>query len=192
MAGLPALAAGAGPTFVFANACVEHGIETPVVASFLGGVSAAGFRVVAPELPDVRNGVVTPETVDALVRVAEETDGALVLSGASTGGALAILAAADERIVGRVVLVSAIGPFADLTTVLRLATTGHYADEGIFRRHPVEPRLPADTFFPPTEARALERAGHVTPRIGFGMARLVGFLDRMLGVNPELKFQASC
>jgi len=36
---------------------------------------------------------------------------------------------------------SAIGPFGDLTNVLRLATTGHYADEGIFRRHPVEPRL---------------------------------------------------
>lgn len=267
LAGMPALVAGHGPAFVFASPCTARGIDAPALAAFVGAVAAAGFRAVAPELPVVSNGIVTPETVDALVRVAEVTDGALALAGASTGGALAILAAADERIAGRVVLVSAVGPFAELRNVLRLATTGHYADGGIFRPYPVEPRLrwaadrslramgdgpavdallandqpelffelyadlpghvraaieslspvtvmrevaapvevafdPADSFFPPTEARALERAGarltvtpalgHVTPRLGFGLARLLGFVDRMLRANPELKFQESC
>jgi hypothetical protein len=61
---------------------------------------------------------------------------------------------------------------------------------------------PADSFFPPTEARALERAGarltvtpalgHVRPRLGLGLARLVGFVDRMLGVIPQPKFQGCC
>ena len=61
---------------------------------------------------------------------------------------------------------------------------------------------PADSFFPPTEARALERAGarvtlspalgHVTPRLGLGLARLVGFVDRMFGVIPQPKFQGCC
>ncbi|HEU0303557.1 MAG TPA: hypothetical protein VFR32_03160 [Gaiellaceae bacterium] len=261
VAGVPALVAGRGPAFVFANACTPRGIEEPALAAFLGGVASAGLHAIAPELPDVRHGVVTPATVDALVRVAEDSDGALVLAGASTGGALAILAAADPRLAGRVALVSAIAPFADLANVLRLATTGHYADEGIFRRFPVEPRLrwvaersllalgdgtalaallendqperfnelyaalpggvraavellsparalsrvgarvdvavdPWDTFFPPAEARALERAGayvtrtpalrHVKPRIGPGLARFVRFTDRMLLGRPAL------
>mgnify|MGYP003458670411 CR=1 FL=1 len=34
------------------------------------GLVAAGFVAVAPELPSVRNGVVTPSTVEALVSVA--------------------------------------------------------------------------------------------------------------------------
>lgn len=266
VAGLPSLESGSGPAVVFANACTPRGIESPALAAFVGGLAAAGCRAIAPELPDVRDGVITPETVDALVRVAAEAGGPLVLAGASTGGALAILAAGDERIAGRVGLVSAIAPFADLRNVLRLATTGHYADEGIFRRCPVEPRLrwaaerslramgsgpaveallandepelfkelyaglpghvweavdslspvrrmaevaapvevafdPADGFFPPTEARALERAGarviltpalgHVTPRLGLGLARLVSFVDRMVEAGPGPRFQAS-
>jgi len=118
-AGLTTLVAGPrghGPTLVFANACTERGIEEPAVAAFLGGVARAGLHAVAPELPDVRRGLVTPATVDALVRVAEQYEGPHVLGGASTGGALAILAAVDTRIAGRIERVSAIAPFADLAT----------------------------------------------------------------------------
>jgi hypothetical protein len=261
VAGLPALVAGEGPAFVFANACTPRGLEEPALAAFLGSVAAAGFHAVAPELPDVRGGVVTPETVDALVRVAEESDGSLVLAGASTGGALAILAAADARLARRVERVSAIGPYADLANVLRLVTTGCYADEhGDLHAFPIEPRLrwaverslgaiagdaadpllenahpvrfdellaslrpetlaaldalspvhalvrveapvdvafdPSDRFFPPAEARALERAGarltltpalgHVRPRFGLGLPCLVRFADRMLVARPAL------
>lgn len=264
VAGLPALGAGrctGGPTLVFANACTPRGIDEPAVAAFLGGVARAGLYAVAPELPDVREGRITPATVDALVRVAEQSEGSLVLAGASTGGGLAIVAAADPRLAGRLELVSAIGPFADLANVLRLATTGHYAEEGVLHRYPVEPQLrwaaerslralpdapaadallentdpqrfdalfaalpgsarasiealspvralpdvrgrvdvafdPRDTFFPPSEARALEAAGaqltvtpalgHVRPRLGLGTARLMRFTDRMLLLRPAL------
>jgi acetyl esterase/lipase len=257
-AGLPALVAGnpdAAATLVFANACTPQGIETPALAAFLGAVAEAGLYVVAPELPDVRGGRITPATVEALVRVAEQRDGRLVLGGASTGGGLAIVAAADPRLRGRLEVVSAIAPFADLENVLRLATTGHYDNAGILYGFPVEPRLrwaaerslralgddaavqallgnarpelfderyaalpartraavtalspvramrdielevevvfdPYDRFFPAAEARALERAGarvtttpalgHVTPRAGLGLARLVQFADRTL------------
>lgn len=264
VAGLPTLAAGPsgdGPTLVFANACTERGIEEPSVAAFLGGVARAGLHAVAPELPDVRGGLVTPATVDALASVADQYEGPLVLAGASTGGALAILAAADARIAGRIELVSAIAPFADLANVIRLATTDHYVEDGVLHPHSVEPLLrwavgrsvralgdgaavdalldntdprrfdelfsalpvaaraavdalspvravphvrapvdvaadPRDTFFPPAEARALERAGarltvtpalgHVRPRPGLGLARLVRFTDRMLLLRPAL------
>ena len=262
VAGMPALVSGsrdAERTLVFANACTTQGIEAPALAAFLGAVAEAGLYVVAPELPDVRGGRITPTTVDALVRVAEQCDGRLMLGGASTGGGLAIVAGADPRIQERVELVSAIAPFADLENVLRLATTGHYDDEGILYGFPVEPLLrwaaerslralgsgaavdallandrpelfdelyaelplsnrtavravspicamrdsdvqvevlvdPHDRFFPAAEARALARAGarvtttpalgHVTPRAGLGLARLVEFADRTLFLRP--------
>jgi acetyl esterase/lipase len=261
---MPALVAGrpdADATFVFANACTPRGIETPALAAFLGAVAEAGLYVVAPELPDVRGGRITPATVDALVRVAEQCDRRLVLGGASTGGGLAIVAGADPRLRGRLDRVAAISPFADLENVLRLATTRHYDDAGILYGYPVEPRLrwaaerslralgadpaaaallendrpelfdelyaalpattraavealspvramraaeirvevvfdPYDRFFPPAEARALERAGarvtttsglgHVRPRAAVGLARLVQFADRTLFLRPAL------
>ena len=261
--GLPALTAypvAAGPTLVFANAATPLGIEAPGVARFLGGVARAGFHAVAPELPHVRSGRVTPATVDALVRVVEAVEGPVVLAGGSTGAGLAVIAAADDRIVGRVALVSAIAPFADLGNVLRLATTGHYVDDdGALRAYRVAPLLrwvaatslraaasgpatetllgnrdperfdelfaalpaearatvealspvralprvrapvdivcePNDVFFPLAEARALAGAGarltvtpalsHVRPRMRLGLGRLVGFLDRMLLLEP--------
>jgi pimeloyl-ACP methyl ester carboxylesterase len=265
VAGLPALVAGrpdAARTLVFANACTPRGIETSALASFLGAVAEAGVYTVAPELPDVRGGRITPSTVDALVRVAGEMEDRFVLAGASTGGGLAIVAAADPRLAARVELVCAIGPYADLENVLRLATTRHYADDGILYGFSVEPRLrwaaerslralgddcaaaallendeperfdelysalpmstraavealspvralpevdarvevafdPYDTFFPPPEPRALERAGalvtstpalgHVRPRAGLGIARLVRFADRTLRLRPALE-----
>ena len=144
MAGLPVLVAGRSDgraTLVFANACTPRGIDEPAVAAFIGAAAREGLNVVAPELPDVAAGRITPETVDALVRVAEECEGTLVLAGASTGGGLAIVAAADPRIVGRVERVSAVAPFADLTNVLRLATTGHYLEDGALHPYAVEPRL---------------------------------------------------
>jgi pimeloyl-ACP methyl ester carboxylesterase len=48
-----------------------------------------------------------------------------VLVGTSFGGSLGMLAAADERLDGRVALVASFGAYADLLGVLQAATTGH-------------------------------------------------------------------
>lgn len=143
LAGIPSLVAGpsGSASLVFANACTDNGIDEPAVSSLVGALARAGWHAVAPELPEVREGRITPGTVDALVRIACELDGSIVLAGASTGGSLAILAAADPRIAGRVERVSAIAPFADLTNVLRLVTTGHYAEVGALWPYGIEPRL---------------------------------------------------
>jgi acetyl esterase/lipase len=131
-AGLDALVArprrGDAPVVVYANACTPLGIEQPSVGRFLGGLARAGFVAVAPELPHVRNGEVTQETVEALVAVATAAGPRVALLGASTGAGLAILAAADPRLAHRATAVAAIAPFASLESMLRLATTGHYGD----------------------------------------------------------------
>ena len=128
---------GSGPVVVYANAATPLGIEQPAVGRFLSALAGAGFVAVAPELPHVREGEVTPETIDSLVRVAGAMGPRVALIGASTGAGLAILAAGDPRLAGRVTAVAAIGPFASLRNVLQLATTGHYGD----RPYSAEPLL---------------------------------------------------
>ena len=100
-AGVPARVArpssGAGPVVVYANAATPRGIEQPAVARLLGGLARAGFVAVAPELPSVRDGVVTPATVDALVAAARASGPRVALLGASTGAALSILACRRAR-----------------------------------------------------------------------------------------------
>ena len=126
-AGVETLVAGTGPVVVYANAATPRGIEQPAVARLLGGLARAGYSAAAPELPSVRDGVVTPATVDALVDVALASGRRVALLGASTGAALTILAAADPRLAGRVTGVAAVAPFASLEAMLRLGTTGVYA-----------------------------------------------------------------
>ena len=116
---------GTGPVVVFANAATPRGIDHPAVGLLLGGLARAGFVAIAPELPSVRVGVVTPETVEALVAVATSSAPRVALLGASTGASLSLLAAAElgDRACG----VAAVAPFASLESMLRLGTTNIYA-----------------------------------------------------------------
>lgn len=132
IAGADALVArprsGAGPVVVYANAATPRGIAEPAVGRFLGGLADAGFVAIAPELPCVRRGEVTPETIDVLVSVAGASGRRVALIGASTGAGLVIIAAGDPRIADRIDAVAAIAPFASLRNILRLGTTGYYED----------------------------------------------------------------
>jgi acetyl esterase/lipase len=117
---------GAGPVVVFANAATPRGVDEPAVGRLLGGLACAGFVAVAPELPFVRRGEVTPRTLDALVEVASSSGRRVALVGASTGAGLVIIAAADPRIADRVTALTSIAPFGSLREVLRIGTTRHY------------------------------------------------------------------
>lgn len=119
---------GAGPVVVYVNAATARGVDEPAVGHLLGGLASAGFVAIAPELPGVRRGEVTPATIDALVDVASASGRRVALVGASTGAGLAIIAAADPRLAGRVTAVTSIAPFASQREILRLGTTGHYGD----------------------------------------------------------------
>jgi hypothetical protein len=132
IAGIEALVArpecGTGPVVLYLNACTPLGVEQPEVGRLLGGFARAGYVAVAPELPRVKDGEVTPATVDALVAVAGAIGRHVTLIGASTGAGLAIIAAADPRLAARVSAVAAIAPFASLRNLLQLGTTGWYLD----------------------------------------------------------------
>lgn len=140
-------------TIVFANAATPRGIEQPAVERLLHGLAAAGFVAVAPELPRVRDAVITPATVDALVSVASASAPRVALLGASTGAGLAILAAADPRLAPRVTAVGAVAPFASLREMLRLGTTGVYRGRpfaaapfvGLMAERSLRAAAPADT-----------------------------------------------
>ncbi len=117
---------GDGPVVLYANAATPRGVDEPAVGRFLGGLARAGFVAVAPELPCVRYGEVTPATVDALVAVADAAGRRVALIGASTGAGLVILAASDPRLAPRVTAVTSVVPFASLRNILELGTTGFY------------------------------------------------------------------
>jgi dienelactone hydrolase len=132
IAGVDALVArprrGSGPVVVYANAMTPLGVDEPAIGRFVSGLGGAGFMAIAPELPNVRGGEVTPETIEALVTVAHAAGPRVALVGASTGAGLAILAAGDPRVARRVTAVAAIAPFASLRNLLRLGSTGYYGD----------------------------------------------------------------
>jgi dienelactone hydrolase len=128
VAGRPALVAqphGSGPAIVFLNCATRKGLELPAVRRFLGALARTGFRALAPELPGLAVGELTLATLDAAVAtVAEVADpDRVALFGASTGAGLAVVAAHDPRLAGKVNVVAAVAPFADLREVLRRATT---------------------------------------------------------------------
>jgi acetyl esterase/lipase len=117
---------GSGPVVVYANAATPRGIDEPAIGRLVGGLAGVGFVAIAPELPCVKRGEVTPATVDALVAVADAAGRRVALVGASTGAGLVILAAADPGIARRVSAVTSVAPFASLRRILELGTTGHY------------------------------------------------------------------
>lgn len=137
------------PALVFGNGAHRLGAEEPFAERGIKGLARAGFLVVAPDLPGLRLGEITPATLEALVAVTLATSarpdargGRVTLLGACTGAGLSLLAAEDPRVADRIAAVFGIAPFADLRNVLRLATTGWYeAEAGRLLRYPVAPLL---------------------------------------------------
>jgi putative flippase GtrA/acetyl esterase/lipase len=116
-------------TIVFLNGGTRLGCVHPAVQRLARGIGRAGYRAVVPELPRLREGRLTPATLDAVVAIASEvaiTSGAVALFGVSAGASLALLAAADPSLSDRVSSVVAIAPWAELEAIVELATTGQY------------------------------------------------------------------
>jgi pimeloyl-ACP methyl ester carboxylesterase len=110
--------------------------------------TTAGYLTVVPDLPGLTSDEITPTTLSATIDVAlavsdrpDARGGKVGLVGGSTGATLAILAAEDPRLAGRVRAVSGIAPYADIKTVLSIATTGHYELDGEIVPYQAEPFL---------------------------------------------------
>ena len=147
MAGMPTTLvrpAGAGPwpTVVFMNGATRLGREHPRVRALARGLGRAGYFVVVPDLPGLRESEITTRTLDAALAAAraaaarsDARDGRIALLGVSVGASLALLAAEDPSLGRRVSVVGGIAPYADLRNMLRLATTGYYRDGGRLVRY---------------------------------------------------------
>ncbi len=153
VAGAPALVvrpAGDGPwpaVFVV-NGTVPEGRKLPEVRRLAEGFARAGYLVVVPDLPGLTEDEITPETVHETVEVAREVserpdaeDGEVALVGVSTGATLSLLAAERPSLEGRVSVVAGVAPYADIRTVVNVATTGHYRDDKGFEPHDADPFL---------------------------------------------------
>jgi pimeloyl-ACP methyl ester carboxylesterase len=150
VAGLPTTlvrprGAGPWPTVVFVNGATRLGRDHPRVQALARGLGRAGYLVVVPDLPGLRESEVTTRTLDGALAVARATadrrdvrDGRIALVGVSVGAALALLVAEDPSLARRTSVVGGIAPYADLRNMLRLATTGHYSERGTLVRYPTD------------------------------------------------------
>ena len=126
---------GPWPALFFVNGTVQEGRELPEVRRLAEGFARAGYLAVVPDLPGLRSDEITPKTVSETVEVAravsersDAREGQVGLVGVSTGATLALLAAEDPSLEGRVSIVAGVAPYADIRTILNIATTGHYRD----------------------------------------------------------------
>jgi pimeloyl-ACP methyl ester carboxylesterase len=124
---------GPYPTVVFVNGATPIGREEPAVERLARGLARAGYRVLVPDLPGLREGEISAHTVSATVEVirstapaAETRGGKVGLVGVSVGASLALLAAEDPDLAGLISTGAGIAPYTDLKNALRLATTGTY------------------------------------------------------------------
>jgi putative flippase GtrA/pimeloyl-ACP methyl ester carboxylesterase len=118
-------------TIVFLNGGTRLGCNHPAVQRLVRGMGRIGCLVVAPELPGLKDGELTPATLEAAIEAAAAAaatapTGRIVLFGVSAGASLGLLAAADPSLDGRVSTVVAIAPWAELDSIVRMATTGFY------------------------------------------------------------------
>ena len=155
VAGNPTLVArpageGPWPAIFLVNGTVREGRKLPEVQNLAEGFARAGYLVVVPDLPGLKEGEITPETARETVDVAREVserpdveDGEVALVGVSTGATLALLAAERASLEGRVSVVAGIAPYSDIRTVVNIATTGHYRrSDGELIRYEADPFLP--------------------------------------------------
>jgi dienelactone hydrolase len=139
---------GPWPAIVFVNGATPEGRRQRDVQRLAQGLARAGFLVLVPDIPGLTRGELTEQTLAATIDVAfaatQRSDvrkGRVGLLGVSVGGSLALLAAEDPLLVGRVTSVAAFAPYATLPSVLRLATTGYYLDEGTLKSYDADPFL---------------------------------------------------
>ncbi len=142
--------AGPGPrrAVVFLNGATPLGRDHPRVRALARGLGRAGYLVLVPDLPGLREGEITTGTLDAALAVARTAarrpdvrDGRIALVGVSVGAALALLVAEDPSLARRVSVVAGIAPYADLRKIVQLATTGRYLDDGKLVRYATDPFL---------------------------------------------------
>lgn len=186
---------GPWPVLFFVNGVVTEGRKLPEVRRVAEGLARAGYLVVVPDLPGLRWGEIRPETVRETVEVARAAselpgarDGRVGLVGVSTGATLALLAAEKGDVARHVSVVVGVAPYADVKTLLCIATTGYYQENGRLLSYEADPFLAGAvtqslvSTLPPSEDREalleeLEEVDRLRPR----------FLTDLRGMGAEAR-----
>ena len=145
LGGVPALVVRPGeghtwPAIVFLNGVTRRGRFHPTVQRLAHALARAGYLVAVPDPPGLRTGVLSLRTLAATKAVVGavlargDTRRPVALFGVSVGGALALLVAEDPRLSSHVRVVAGLAPYVDLASVVRIATTATYVQNG--RLHP--------------------------------------------------------
>ena len=139
---------GPWPALLFVNGTIPEGRTLPEVQNLARGLARAGYLVVVPDLPGLRDDQITEETVSSTLGAALATadrpdvrDARVGFVGVSTGATLALLAAETPSLGERVSVVAGIAPYTDIRTVLSLATTGQYQEDGRYVSYEADPFL---------------------------------------------------
>lgn len=121
------------PVVLLVPGAVPAGVDDRRVVQVAQAVARSGRQVFVPELEVYGEDLVTRDVerlVHASLALSEAAPGGVALVGISFGGSLALLAAADERLEGRVAVVATFGAYLDLVGVLQAATTGEALVDG--------------------------------------------------------------
>jgi dienelactone hydrolase len=139
---------GPWPALVVVNGATERGRNHPALQRLARGLGRAGYLVLVPDLPGLARGEITDRTLTAALDVArtaadrpDADEGRVGLVGVSVGTSLALLVAADPSLAERVTVVSGTAPYADLSNLIRLATTGYYRDGSLLIPYQTDPFL---------------------------------------------------
>jgi dienelactone hydrolase len=107
---------------------VHHlGIEEPRLVSFARALAGTGVEVMTPELQDLADYRITPETInvigDAAVILRSETGERVGVMGLSFAGGLALMSAAKPEYAKNMAFVVAVGAQDDMARVARFYAT---------------------------------------------------------------------
>ena len=146
------------------------GRDEPRLQAFARTLARAGFAVLVPELPEVRQLVLSRADGDRVANALRQLnkrlpDLPLGVAAISYAAAPAIIAAIEDDLAPRVAFVVAIGGYRDAYAAIRFVTTGAFRPRGDSREFRIEPnaygrwailRANASRLDDPRDARLLE------------------------------------
>lgn len=124
------------PTIIFLHGMSPLGISDPRQVVVAKALAAAGFRVICPELPEIRNLRVEAQSIvrfrNILLHLKEDRElcpaGRFALFAPSFSGAICLKVAADNEIAGAIRAIAAIGAFSRIERSLQHLMHDEHAD----------------------------------------------------------------
>ena len=181
IAGVPstvATPAGGGrhPAVVFLNGATAAGRFEPHVVRLTQALGRAGFVTVVPDPPGLKHGEITPRTLAGIAAVTQAVERMPDVShtgllGVSVGCSLG-LDAAEDGLAHGLSTVACIAPFVNLRSVVELAFTGSYPEQGGKLL-----RYPHNSFVALVAARSLAESLPVSPAQSLLVSELLAIGD---------------